>query len=190
MTPASGRPRYHHGNLREALLTAATAILDEGDAAKLSLRSIAARAGVSHAAPAHHFGTLQGLLTALAAHGMRRFVDAVETGHKNGKANAAYIAFARDNPGLFGLMFDKSRLNEADRDLNEAGARAFEMLGKLAAPHLPPNATPQDVHAMQLRIWARVHGYATLLLAGHLEKFPIGDDQLGLLDDVMGDERG
>lgn len=185
MTSAPEKPRYHHGNLREALLDAATTMLDEDSQAQLSLRSIAARAGVSHAAPAHHFGSLQGLLTALAAHGMNSFVDALEAGHAQGKANAAYVAFARDNPGLFGLMFDKTRLDDTDKDLTQAGARAFDMLGTLVAPHLAADASLDDDMRLRLRLWARVHGYATLMQSGHLEKFPAGADQLGLLDDVV-----
>ena len=58
---------YHHGDLRQAVLTAAVAVLDESGPTQLSLRDLARRAGVSHAAPAHHFGDKAGLLTAIAA---------------------------------------------------------------------------------------------------------------------------
>ncbi len=66
---------YHHGALREALLSAAEAELSEKGVEACSLRGVAKRAGVSHAAPAHHFVDVRGLLTALAERGFRRFVE-------------------------------------------------------------------------------------------------------------------
>ncbi|MEM1288309.1 MAG: TetR/AcrR family transcriptional regulator [Pseudomonadota bacterium] len=183
----SGRKRYHHGNLRQALLDAAEQILNEGEVSSLTLRSAAARAGVSHAAPTHHFGSLKGLLTALAAEGMHQLADAVEAGFKTGEANRAYVAFARDHPGLFGLMFDKARLDIEAPAYMEAGGRAFATLTGLARQRLGPDADDGAVHRMQMVIWARAHGYATLLLSGQLTKFDVGEDQLGGLDTVMWD---
>jgi AcrR family transcriptional regulator len=72
----SDRPTYHHKDLRAALLTAAEAELTEVGLERFSLRSVAKRAGVSHAAPAHHFGDVGGLLTALCAEGFHRFLAA------------------------------------------------------------------------------------------------------------------
>src|SRR5262252_290185 len=67
---ASSRAQpYHHGNLRAALLEAAEAELEAQGIEAFSLRGVAKRAGVSHAAPAHHFGDANGLLTGLAAEG-------------------------------------------------------------------------------------------------------------------------
>ena len=63
---------YHHGHLREALVAASCAILDEEGAQALTLRSAARRVGVSHAAPKNHFGDLAGLMSAVAAEGFRR----------------------------------------------------------------------------------------------------------------------
>lgn len=182
------KERYHHGNLRQALLEASEAILNEGDITALTLRSAAARAGVSHAAPSHHFGSLQGLLTALASVGMDRFVVTLEAGLQSGQPNAAYVRFARDNRGLFKLMFDKTRVDYNDPALGQAGLRAFEILGEIAALSLPHNASAQQRTNARLQVWARAHGYAMLMLSGHLEKFDIGEDQLGLLDLVMRDD--
>src|SRR5919112_6813183 len=72
-----GTRPYHHGNLRRALIDAAlTAVAQQGPAA-LSLRDVARRAGVSHAAPTHHFGNKAGLLTAIAAEGWDLLADAL-----------------------------------------------------------------------------------------------------------------
>ena len=67
---AAERP-YHHGDLERALKAAAVDLITEVGPAGFSLREVARRAGVSHAAPAHHFGDSRGLLTALAVDGFR-----------------------------------------------------------------------------------------------------------------------
>ncbi len=71
---------YHHGDLRRALLAAALEAIEESGPAALSLRDLARRAGVSHAAPAHHFGDKAGLLTALAAEGFDLLADSADRG--------------------------------------------------------------------------------------------------------------
>ena len=68
---------YHHGDLRAALLAAGEEVLEESGVAGFSLRHVARRVGVSHSAPAHHFGDAQGLLAALATDGFRRFLAAM-----------------------------------------------------------------------------------------------------------------
>jgi AcrR family transcriptional regulator len=69
---------YHHGALREALVEAAEALIREQGLEAFTLRECARRAGVSHAAPAHHFGDARGLLTACAAAGMERLADTID----------------------------------------------------------------------------------------------------------------
>ncbi|MCU0912422.1 MAG: TetR/AcrR family transcriptional regulator, partial [Rhodobacteraceae bacterium] len=101
-----GQRPYHHGDLRAALLAAAEAELEARGIEAFSLRSVAKRAGVSHAAPAHHFGDAGGLLTALAAQGFRRFV-ANQAAHEDRagadpaarlvESGLGYIAFAGAN---------------------------------------------------------------------------------------------
>jgi AcrR family transcriptional regulator len=77
---SSARP-YHHGDLRRAVLDAAVAAIAESGPAALSLRDLARRAEVSHAAPAHHFGDKAGVLTALAAEGYALLADALLETH-------------------------------------------------------------------------------------------------------------
>ena len=113
------RSRYHHGDLRNALLTAAIAILEEQGLDALSLRAVAARAGVSHGAPAHHFPTLKALLTAVATASFVRFEKtmleervkaAADPRSQLAAAGDGYVRFARDCPQQFRLMFSPSRL--------------------------------------------------------------------------------
>src|SRR5690349_17146791 len=101
---------YHHGALREALLKAAETVLRRDGLAGLTLRAVAREAGVSHAAPTHHFGDLTGLLSELAAIGFQRFGAAMQAAvaaappAERGLASAhAYVAYAEANPGMYGL---------------------------------------------------------------------------------------
>src|SRR6201996_8621941 len=108
---------YHHGALRDALLQAAERVLERDGLSGLTLRAVAREAGVSHAAPTHHFGDLTGLLSELAAIGYRRFSAALATAADPNDADQglgrahAYLRFARSYPGLYGLMFRTERLD-------------------------------------------------------------------------------
>jgi AcrR family transcriptional regulator len=116
---ASEDAPYHHGALRDALLEAAERVLERDGVAGLTLRAVAREAGVSHAAPTHHFGDLTGLLSELAAIGFRQFNTAMELADAAGnspieKALAgakAYVAYAQAHPGMYGLMFRAERLD-------------------------------------------------------------------------------
>ena len=169
--------RYHHGDLRRALVDAGLAILEEEGLAALTLRGVAARAGVSHAAPAHHFPTLKDLVTALATLAFERFHAAIEAGlaaagprpeDKVRGACAAYVGFATANPGLFRLMFSGEKLRPADPALQTAARAARTQLADFAAPMADELglADPQDRVAFERLIWATVHGYAHLAVEG------------------------
>ena len=95
---------YHHGQLRQAILAAAVDALAESGPARLSLRELARRAGVSHAAPAHHFGDKAGLLTAVAVQGYELLGDALGGAAATGdfaEVGVAYVLFAASHPGHF-----------------------------------------------------------------------------------------
>src|SRR3974377_2347881 len=115
--PEPSRP-YHHGDLRAALLEAAAEEIGAVGVAQLSLRARARRAGVSHAAPAHHFGDKTGLLTALAAEGFR--ILHRHTSPTLGRPDALvrageqYVAFALAHPAHFSVMFDPHLLRMSD----------------------------------------------------------------------------
>src|SRR5882762_4553885 len=124
---------YHHGALRDALLKAAETVLERDGLAGLTLRAVAREAGVSHAAPTHHFGDLTGLVSELAAIGFRQFNAAMAAADTSGpspldKAMArakAYVAYARAHPGMYGLMFRTERLDMTRPSLCEAASASF-----------------------------------------------------------------
>ena len=147
--PASRRRRpagetpYHHGDLHDALLAAAERVLERDGLAGLTLRAVAREAGVSHAAPTHHFGDLTGLLSELAAIGFRRFNEAMAAAGRNEthslmKALArakAYVAYAQARPGMYGLMFRTERLDMTRPSLHEAATASFEGLANAVSLH-------------------------------------------------------
>jgi len=162
---------YHHGALRDALLTAAETILRRDGLLALTLRAAAREAGVSHAAPGYHFGDLPGLLTALAAVGIRRLSTQLRDiksspDRRTWDAARAYLAFARANPALFQLMFQSDRLQSDNPSLVEARTEAMQQLARTRG------IDDQEFSVAQLGHltggWAIAHGFATLLLDGRL----------------------
>jgi AcrR family transcriptional regulator len=176
---APARP-YHHGDLPAALLAAAMAILEADGIAGLTLRAVARRAGVSHMAPAHHFGDLTGLLSELAALGFQQFATALgdaavtaagDTAASLDRMGEAYVGFARDNPALFQLMFRSERLDPKRPALAAAMGRAGDMLTRAAGGFVEggPVAPSLAQVAASVRAWSLVHGYALLLIDGRLD---------------------
>ncbi|UVO13765.1 TetR/AcrR family transcriptional regulator [Mycobacterium sp. SVM_VP21] len=158
------RSTYHHGDLRAAILAEAARLVAEQGADRVSLRELARAAGVSHAAPAHHFTDRRGLFTALAAEGFQllsaalaavrgRFVDAA----------LAYVRFALDHPGHYEVMFDKSLLDPSDAELAAAETAAGAELSRGVAT-LEDAAARADPAGAELAAWSLVHGFSTLWL--------------------------
>jgi AcrR family transcriptional regulator len=178
-TSDAGRP-YHHGELAAALLDAAGKELAEKGIEGFSLRGVAKRAGVSHAAPAHHFRDADGLLTALAARGFELFVARQEAFRRKARpapreqlvaSGLGYLAFAIENPALFRLMFGSRRPDFADGNLSRAAEAAFDDLvvqvARVTGKRGPPGRDRSaliDVSAA----WALAHGLADLVVAGRL----------------------
>lgn len=154
------------GDLPQALVQAALAILDEEGAEGLTLRRIAARAGVSHAAPAHHFGGLPGLKVAIAICGFDRFVQELvaardqvnvsEPFQRLLAGNLAYIRFASCQTGLFRLMFDQ--LPAEDPELRTTALSSYFVLKDLCAPFVDG----RPAQSLETAVWALTHGYAAL----------------------------
>ena len=162
---------YHHGDLRAALLAAAEAELEERGVEAFSLRQVAKRAGVSHAAPAHHFGDAQGLLTALAAEGFRQFLaaqaarEALAAPDPHDQLVAAglgYVDFALARPALFRLLWQSARPDFGDAELGQAARAAFQHLVDQVM------AAGGDSTADEAAAWAVAHGLADLLASGRL----------------------
>ena len=193
---------YHHGALRDALLEVAERVLERDGLAGLTLRAVAREAGVSHAAPTHHFGDLTGLVSELAAIGFRQFNTAmVAAGAAGGpslleKAMArarAYVAYARAHPGMYGLMFRTERLDMTRPSLCEAANAAFAGLaGAIGASRheqISDKALSLQQAADIARAWSLVHGFTMLLLDGRLTdilgRLPPGTDAETLLDAML-----
>ena len=168
---------YHHGDLRAAMLAAAETVLDRAGVDGLSLRAAAREAGVSHAAPVHHFGDLSGLLSALAAAGFVRFrahlaeaeAACADPDSRFAAFGTAYIGFARAHPGLFQLMFRSERLDWSVAELVQAAEAAFSML--LAEDREGVASSPPDFDGLVLALsrWSLAHGAAMLSLAGRID---------------------
>ncbi|WP_284177204.1 TetR/AcrR family transcriptional regulator [Rhabdaerophilum sp. SD176] len=189
-SPAGPRP-YHHGNLKTALVEAGLALLEERGLGDLSLREIAARVGVSHTAPKNHFGSLKGLLTAIAAEGFRRHAAALEAGLKPADgpverlhaAAEGYVRFARAHPALFRLMFSADLCDFGDPDLTAAASESYGVLARLAGRLEPGTAEPGERQTrMETLLWSIVHGYATLANEGQLAAGPDGAPVHGIAD--------
>lgn len=173
--PPAQAKSHHHGNLREALIEAGLTLLNSEGTSGMTLRKCAALAGVSHAAPAHHFNGLPGLLDAVAARGFHQFADEMEARAADGpdvpRARleaicVAYYDFARANPAVFDLMFRQIwSLAGNSEELGIAGARAYRVLADACAPFVPDGADPAVV---ETQVWSLIHGYSALALPGKL----------------------
>lgn len=191
---------YHHGDLNEALLKAAERVLERDGLPGLTLRAVAREAGVSHAAPTHHFGDLTGLVSELAAIGFRQFNAAMiaagasgATAMEKGLARCkAYVAYAQAHPGMYGLMFRTERLDMSRPSLHEAANASFAGLagsiGESRHEQIHARALSLDQAAAVVRAWSLVHGFTTLLLDGHmtdvLDRMPPGNT-LDMLFEAM-----
>ncbi|MEH0935233.1 TetR/AcrR family transcriptional regulator [Micromonospora psammae] len=171
-----GTRGYHHGDLRRALLAAAVAVIEESGPGALSLRDLARRAGVSHAAPAHHFGDKPGLLTALAAEGFDLLAEALcGAGGDLHEAGVAYVDFAVRHRAHFDVMFRPDLYRADAPEVRAARERAGAALRSGVAALPAERAGAGDPQGDALAAWSIVHGFATLWLAGALPE-RVGDD--------------
>jgi AcrR family transcriptional regulator len=197
----AGDSSYHHGDLRQALLRAAETVLERDGLQGLTLRAVAREAGVSHAAPTHHFSDLSGLVSELAAIGFRRFnatmMAASATGTtpaESGLARAkAYLAYAHQRPGMYRLMFRTERLDMTRPALREAANASFAGLASFVAArqHEPidTSALTLEQAALIARTWSLVHGYTMLMIDGRLTdilgRLPEGSDPETLFVEML-----
>lgn len=167
--------RYHHGDLRAALIEAGLTILAERDVEGLSLREMARTVGVSATAVYRHFPDKMALMTALAREGLDRLAAAQHTasdevgGGSAGFAatGRAYVKFALANPALFRLIFTSSALARSSGE-----AEALRYLRANAAANLSGAADEGRVEVEALQAWALVHGLAMLMLDGQVPESP------------------
>jgi AcrR family transcriptional regulator len=179
--PTAGAP-YHHGDLRAALIDATEALLAEKGPDAFSLREVARRAGVSPAAPAHHFGDAAGLLTAVATLGFEGLTQALEAGNARGgddplaalrEQGVGYVRYALQHPGRFRLMFRQGQLH-ADAELERHGIASFEVLAR-GVQRAAGDSTANQEQAV-VALWSLVHGYAHLAIAGRFAELAAPHD--------------
>lgn len=169
----SSRSTYHHGDLRQAILTAALDVIAAEGPSALSLRDLARRAGVSHAAPAHHFKDRAGLLTAVATEGFDLLAAALaEAGNLN-DAGVRYVRFAAEHPAHFTVMFQPDLHRPDDPELLAAKDRAGAGL-RAGVAGVPAGGRGPDQRLAGVAAWSLAHGFATLLLSHNLAG-PIGE---------------
>lgn len=194
--PVRKRPKaYHHGDLREALVAAGTKLLAEKGLDGFTLRQCARRAGVSHAAPAHHFATSSDLLAEIAARGFERFVAALGKAAEDAAGlplakleamGGAYVTFALANPAVYSLMFRQGAGTLMSPHLKTAATTAWQQLCDAVAAAIGPERG-DEVIAKASAVWALVHGTATLMLDRRLPPGGGGADlAAGILSSVPG----
>jgi AcrR family transcriptional regulator len=179
--------RYHHGDLRRALVDAALELVKEQGPAGITLREAARRAGVTHAAPYRHFADKEALLAAVAEEGFERLRDTVEGAiagvePKNGveAIGISYVRFARENPSQFRVMFG-SQVGDKRRypSLVQADQAVFDLLSRtIAAAQLTGDIGMGDPARMGMVAWSMLHGVAALVVDGQMERAGVRDEQI------------
>lgn len=173
---------YHHGDLRRAILDAAVESISASGAAGLSLRELARRAGVSHAAPIHHFGDKAGVLTALAAEGYELLANALDAaGDEFVEAGVAYVRFAVTHKAHFEVMFRPDTYHRDDPEVVAARQRARRAL--VDGVQTKTTRTGREGELTGVAAWSLVHGFATLWLTGALPE-SLGEDLTSSARDV------
>jgi AcrR family transcriptional regulator len=178
------RRGYHFGDLRQALIDTALELIEIEGVRALTIRELARRLGVSHAAPAHHFRSAAALLVELATQGFNRFAEALERA-ADGAANpadrmarigSAYLCFALEHPAYLRIMFGPhpDEVSVPPPELARAGARAYSVLEE-AAEALVSEAggDPASVPFVAFSAWSLVHGASQLWIDGSAQfQFP------------------
>ena len=188
-----GRESYHHGNLREALIASALALIAERGPAGFSFAEVARAAGVSAAAPYRHFRDRNALVAEIARQGFERFAVALEAAWNQGRPDPvaaiencgrAYLAFARQEPAAYAAMFETGFPLEEDAALHRASDHAFAVIRRAAeaacAEWRGQGARPPAM-MVALHIWAMSHGIASLFVGrsdATRRKLPMAPEQL------------
>lgn len=173
--------------VREALLAAARAELVEHGRAAISLRAVARRAGLSHAAPKYHFRDRAGLLTAVATEGFDLLahalaqVDESDPARRLAALGRAYIDLGLANPALFELMFAPQHLHADDPDFVAAQQQAIGTLSTTVRRLIPVDGEPAGTPDLALISWAFVHGLVVLARDGALQAAADADNAAELV---------
>lgn len=176
----SEKEPYHHGDLRQALINAALELISEKTVEGVSLREVARRVGVSHAAPYRHFADKEALLAAVAIDGFQMLHHKLQVAIQSSSSNpmqqiqdsgVAYITFALEHPSHYHLMFGAYRSSSAEQnsELKNAARQVFMLL---VAVILQGQTTgvirADDSEQLALTAWSLVHGWAMLWMDGQI----------------------
>jgi AcrR family transcriptional regulator len=191
-TQRSARGSYHHGNLREALVACALAMIGERGPNGFTLAEVARAAGVSGAAPYRHFRDRNALIAEIARQGFEKFAADLRAAWDNGRPTAfaamescgrAYLAFARREPAFYAAMFEPGFPLEDDPALLQESERAFGVLRQAAeavVKKMPASGRPPAL-MVALHVWSLAHGIASLFIdgpSGSRRKLPMPPDEL------------
>lgn len=174
-TKVTGKAGYHHGDLRQQLVTATRELVEEKGPEGFSVSEACRRAGVSTAAPYRHFGDKTDMLAAVILEGMRDMTAALHQaaaefthGSVEGiiASGVAYVAFAESHPGVFRMMFSEDYKRE---DLEVAGHDCYGGLLMQVAAFLGKSEVDDDVLRASFPLWTFVHGMSFLRIDGKAE---------------------
>jgi AcrR family transcriptional regulator len=179
-TSTKSKPRYHHGDLRHALIEASLALIAEEGFSALTLREVARRAGVTHAAPYRHFADKEALLAAVAEEGFRTMssqmrermaLEQTPTG-RLAACGVAYVLFAVNHPSHFRVMFGPHFSRGIDhQELAKEGGNSFGLLVQsLVEGQKAGELREGEPLPLALMAWSQVHGLASLLVDGKLQQ--------------------
>lgn len=180
--------RYHHGDLRRALILEALRTIEKAGAAALTLRGVGESLGVSRTALYRHFADKQALLNEVAGEGFRLLATALREAWGRGGRRGfdamgeAYVAFAVAHPSHYRVMFGGlAEKHDTPGDGVDGSEDAFQALvDGIVAEQAAGRMRREDPQALALYIWAMVHGVAMLALDGLLPP-PMTADALALL---------
>jgi AcrR family transcriptional regulator len=162
--------RYHHGDLPNALRAAAVAVIDERGLGAFSLREVARRAGVSHNAPAHHFGDTRGLLTSLATEGfdaLHTVAAAAAEPHDDPverlmALGTAYVELAKSHHAHCEVMYRMDLVDPGDPALQAAGLRAYGILEDTVRAIIESERLQVELDDATWLCWSAMQGLVVL----------------------------
>ncbi len=166
---------YHHGSLPAALRAATADLIAEKGPSGFSLREVARRAGVSHAAPAHHFGDAEGMLTSLATEGFATLADALtaatdgidDATERLARIGAAYGRTAAEHPGHRALMERPDLVDTTDAALAAERARVDATMERAVTMLRDQHNPGLDVEVAKIFCWTAIRGLTSPLGGDH-----------------------
>lgn len=172
------KKNYHHGDLREAILTETLAMIKADESHLIGFRELARRLDVSRTAPYRHFESVEELLAVVAEEGYQKFIiylegvtekPGLEKGERFVQLGEAYVNFALDNPAHYRLLFDQRFFaDEKFKPIQTLANKAFNLLKQTSSQCLATGSSTADKILLANLAWASVHGLSTLLMNGQM----------------------